>query len=123
LLVVDDDPYVLDLVRQLLNDSHYEIESVLDGVSALESIERQRPDAILLDLMLPRLDGFGVIEQLHGDPAHRTIPIVVITAKTLTAEEAARLHASVSAVIQKQGLDAGSLIRDIENAMQTQPLS
>ena len=105
LLVVDDDPHVVDLVRQLLDDQPYEIEAASDGQAALEAIAQRQPDVILLDLLMPRLDGFGVLEYLHHTPRYRDIPVIVLTAKTCTAEEQALLHTRVRTVIQKQGLE------------------
>jgi signal transduction histidine kinase/DNA-binding response OmpR family regulator len=61
LLVVDDDPHVVDMIRQLLDETAYTVDAAEDGVAALEVISQERPDVILLDLMMPRLDGFGVI--------------------------------------------------------------
>src|SRR6266571_2301272 len=61
LLVVDDDPQVVDMVRQLLEGEPYQVEAAGDGQEALEAISRRRPDVILLDLLMPRMDGFTVI--------------------------------------------------------------
>jgi CheY-like chemotaxis protein len=93
LLVVDDDPHVLDLVRQLLEDQPYEIEAAVDGQAALAAIARRRPDVILLDLLMPRLDGFAVLEYLHRTLRYRDIPVIVLTAKTCTPEEQTLLNA------------------------------
>ena len=120
LLVADDDPDVVDLVTQLVGDQ-YEMESARDGVEALAAIERERPDVLLLDLLMPGLDGFGVIERLRQNPEHRTIPVVVLTAKSLTADEIANLNSSVARVIQKQGLAGDALIREIEGALASRP--
>jgi CheY-like chemotaxis protein len=72
---------------------------------------------ILLDLMMPGLDGFAVIERLRQDPDQRTIPVVVLTAKSLTVDEAAGLNSRVAKVIDKQGLVGEALIREIEDAI------
>jgi len=117
LLVVDDDPQVIDMVCQFLEQTEYVVEGAEDGVAALEAIVRQRPDAILLDLVMPRLDGFGVIEQLKHDPDCRCIPVVVLTAKTLANEEIARLQDCVSQVVRKQGLDSETLIQELHRAL------
>ncbi|HLF02619.1 MAG TPA: response regulator, partial [Anaerolineales bacterium] len=116
LLVADDDPSVIDMVRQLLGEQ-YEIVSAADGVAALEAAARTRPDGILLDLLMPRLDGFGVIEQLQQNPEHRAIPIIVLTAKSLTADERARLKENVAQVIQKQGLEGEALLGELRKAL------
>jgi PAS domain S-box-containing protein len=118
LLVVDDDPSVADIVRQQLAGMAYTVDAAADGVAALEAIARQRPDAILLDLVMPRLDGFGLIEQLRQRPDYAAIPIIVLTAKTLSSTEAARLRASVAQVIQKQGMEENTLIRELQRALQ-----
>lgn len=117
LLIVDDDPQVVDLMRQFLEDEDYDIEAAMDGQEALEAIARQRPDIIFLDLLMPRLDGFGVIEQLRIDPDHHDIPIIVLTAKTLTEAERTMLQQSVLKVIEKRGLEPDALLREIRSAL------
>jgi signal transduction histidine kinase/DNA-binding response OmpR family regulator len=117
LLVVDDDPQVVELVHQLLADQPYEIEAAVDGQAALEAIARRQPDVILLDLLMPRLDGFGVLSYLHHTPSYRDIPVIVLTAKTCTAEEQALLHARVRTVIQKQGLERDGLLQEVRAAL------
>ena len=119
LLVVDDDPHVVDLVRQLLEGEPYEVVAAADGLEALEAIARKRPDVILLDLLMPRMDGLAVIDRLQQDPHDRKIPVVVLTAKTLTAAEHAVLEQSVLTVIQKRGLDRDTLIQELRGALQT----
>ena len=95
LLVVDDDPQMVDLVRQLLEDESYEVIAAADGHAGARGY---RPAAscglILLDLLMPHLDGFGVIEYLQQNPRYRDIPVLVLTAKTLTAEEKTLLSAA-----------------------------
>jgi signal transduction histidine kinase/CheY-like chemotaxis protein len=118
LLVVDDDSQVVDLVRQLLEDAPYEIEAALDGQEALEAISHRQPDVILLDLLMPRMDGFAVIEHLQQDPRSQHIPVIVLTAKMLTADERALLQQSVLKVFQKGGLDCDALIQELRNALQ-----
>jgi len=117
LLVVDDDPNVADMVRQLLHDQPYEIEAVVDGHEALEAVAQHCPSAILLDLMMPGMDGFEVIERLQGEPQYRAIPVIVLTAKSLTAAERAALEQSVLTVIHKLGLDRETLIDQLRAAL------
>jgi CheY-like chemotaxis protein len=107
----------VDLVHQLLADQPYEIEAAVDGQVALEAIARRQPDVILLDLLMPRLDGFGVLSYLHHTPSYRDIPVIVLTAKTCTAEEQALLHARVQTVIQKQGLERDGLLQEVRAAL------
>lgn len=117
LLVVDDDPQVADMVAQMLEERPYHIDTAVDGLSALKAIEQSPPDVILLDLMMPNLDGFGVIEQLRQHPQYGTIPVIVLTAKTLTRDEAASLRHSVTRVMHKQGLKEEHLIHELQQAL------
>jgi CheY-like chemotaxis protein len=118
LLVVDDDPQIIDLVRQLLEDEPYEIMSAADGQEALEVIADQPPQIILLDLLMPRMDGFTVIEHLQRDPQCRQIPVIVLTAKTLTILDQVMLEQSVQTVIQKRGLERDALIQELRTLLQ-----
>ena len=112
---------VADIVRQLVGGDDYVIDSADDGIAALEAVSRARPDAILLDLMMPRLDGFGVIEQLRRKHPPDFIPIIVLTAKAPSGEEEAWLRENMARVIQKQGLDAETLLRELQGALQRGP--
>jgi signal transduction histidine kinase/DNA-binding response OmpR family regulator len=117
LLVVDDDPNVADLVRQSLEDEPYRIDVAEDGLAALEAIATQRPDVILLDLLMPRMDGFEVIASLQKDPERRDIPVIVLTAKTLTRQERRSLEEHARAVIQKGALDRDSLMAELKQVL------
>jgi CheY-like chemotaxis protein len=117
-LLVDDDPDVVDLIQQLLHDGPYEIETAADGQEALEALSRQRPDLIMLDLLMPRLDGFAVVEHLREDDELREIPIIVLTAKTLTTKEQVRLEQGISSVLQKGQLDYEALVKEVHSALQ-----
>jgi GAF domain-containing protein/CheY-like chemotaxis protein len=118
-LVVDDDPLVADMLRQILPEKDFALESALDGMAGLEAIAHRRPDVILLDLMMPRLDGFSVIQQLRQNPGTQDLPIIVISAKELTAEESTRLKESAAYVMRKQGFDSERLLREINKALET----
>jgi signal transduction histidine kinase/DNA-binding response OmpR family regulator len=116
-LVVDDDPNVAEMLRQTLPESEFELDSAGDGRAGLRAIRTRHPDLILLDLMMPKLDGFGVIENLRADPELRNIPIIVISAKDLTSDESKKLRESVAFVMKKQGLDGSRLIHEISSAL------
>jgi CheY-like chemotaxis protein/anti-sigma regulatory factor (Ser/Thr protein kinase) len=117
LLVVDDDPHVIDMVRQLLEGEPCAVDVALNGREALRALARERPDVILLDLLMPELDGFGVLEELQADPSWRDIPVIVLTAKTLTAEEHALLNRRTNAVVKKHGLEREALLREVRRAL------
>ena len=113
LLVVDDDPKVVDMVQQMLDGEGFAIESAADGVEALTHLKGNQPDAILLDLLMPRMDGFQLIDEIHKQPRLGAIPIIVLTAKSLSNEEQAQLEKSVASIVQKQGLGSETLIKEI----------
>ena len=79
-LIVDDEPFNVDYLEQELEDSNYRIITARDGGEALETIRRELPDLVLLDIMMPVLDGFGVLARLKADPHLRDIPIIIISA-------------------------------------------
>jgi CheY-like chemotaxis protein len=116
-LVVDDDPDVAEMLRQTLPASDFVLASAEDGEAGLRAIAARRPDVILLDLMMPRLDGFGVIERLRADPELRNIPIIVISAKDLTEAESRTLKESVAFVMKKQGFDGDILVQEINSVV------
>jgi PAS domain S-box-containing protein len=116
-LVVDDDPNIADMLRQFLPESDFCLDSALDGIAGLQAVEENRPDILLLDIIMPGLDGFGVIEQLRANPQTRDLPIVVISAKELTAVESARLKESVAVVMRKQGFEGDKLVDEINNVL------
>ncbi len=116
-LVIDDDPQVADMLHQMLPEPDFKLESVEDGEAGLKAIEANRPNVLILDLMMPNLDGFGVIEKLRENPETRDLPIVVISAKELTKEESIRLSESVEHVIKKQGLDGEQLVKEIKGVL------
>jgi putative two-component system response regulator len=78
-LVVDDDESARHLLARLLSRQGYTVESAVDGVSALEAVQESEPDVVLLDVMMPGLDGFEVCRRLKGDPATRLTPVVLVT--------------------------------------------
>ena len=91
ILVVDDEPGIVQFVGAALEDEGYDVTTAADGRQAVAAAERSRPDLVVLDMMLPRLQGDGVareIRRLHGE-----IPIVLITADTAAREKAARMGA------------------------------
>jgi len=80
ILIVDDEPFNVDYLEQELADLHYETISAVNGQEALEKIRAAAPDLVLLDIRMPIMDGFTVLEHAKADPATRDIPIIVISA-------------------------------------------
>jgi len=110
LLVVDDDPLALELLRATLVPAGFDVLTAESGVEGLEIARRFRPDLILLDLMMPDLDGFAVIEALQADPGTGGIPVVVLTSKTMTAEEKARLNGRIAYLAHKSDFDRSAVL-------------
>jgi len=80
-LIVDDEPFNVDYLQQELEDSGYQIITAFNGQEALDKIQSQQPDLVLLDLMMPILDGFAVLAQMKADMVLRDIPVIIISAE------------------------------------------
>jgi signal transduction histidine kinase/DNA-binding response OmpR family regulator len=119
ILVVDDDPAVADLVRQLLEGEPYQIAAAADGVHALELIQGLQPDVVLLDLLMPAMNGFELIDRMKADPRLRQIPVLVLTAKDLTLAERTTLEQDTRGVIEKLGLSREMLVGELTAALQS----
>ncbi|RME37448.1 MAG: pyridoxal-phosphate dependent enzyme [Thermoflexia bacterium] len=112
--ILEDDPGARRLLRRILQArGQYQVFEAENGRQGLELIRQERPDAIFLDLMMPELDGFGVLEALQEDEDLRSIPVIVITAKELTPDERARLSGHVRALLQKGDFANEELLREL----------
>jgi PAS domain S-box-containing protein len=115
-LIVDDDPAARDRLARLVRDGGWRSVEAENGVAALEKLAEAQPSLILLDLVMPEMDGFELAARLRRDESFRDLPIVVVTGKELTLEERTRLNGSVATVFSKDedSLDALSMaLRDI----------
>lgn len=101
ILAVDDDIDILELVEASLTADGFDVITASDGRGALESAKDYAPDLILLDLMMPEMDGFEVIERLKSDAATRTIPVIMLTAKAQTHEKIQGLRSGADDYITK----------------------
>jgi phosphoserine phosphatase RsbU/P len=121
ILIVDDEPFNVDYLQQELEDRNYKTISAANGRDALEKVQAQSPDLILLDIMMPIMDGFEVLARLKADPVTRDIPVIVISANNnlksvvkgiqLGAEdylpkpfEEVLLHARIASCLEKKRL-------------------
>jgi len=115
-LLVEDDLTNRQLLARLLRKQGMAVVEAGDGRSALERVSEATPSLIILDLMLPVMDGITFVQQLRKNPTHHAIPIVVLTAKDLTAEDRERLGDSVRKVLQKGSCKREDVLGEINRA-------
>src|SRR6266511_1898313 len=101
ILIVDDEPFNLDLLEQELADYDYVIERASDGVEALEKIGVFKPDVILLDYMMPKMNGLEVVKRLRQIQEHKGIPVILLTAKATQEDKIAGLDAGADDYVTK----------------------
>ena len=116
-LVVDDDPKSVQLLGAYLTPAGYRVLSAFGGQEGIDVARQQRPNLIVLDLMMPEVNGFEVVEALKADVNTASIPIVIVTAKQITAEDRAILKGAVLKVIQKSEFKHGRFIDEVKRAM------
>jgi signal transduction histidine kinase/DNA-binding response OmpR family regulator len=120
ILVVDDDPKTRDMLRRTLQKVGWTVAEAANGSEAMEALARANPALVLLDLMMPGMDGFEVLERLRGDETWREVPVIIITAKDLTADDVDRLNGRVVKVLQKGAYQRRDLVRDIHGMIARQ---
>jgi signal transduction histidine kinase/CheY-like chemotaxis protein len=113
LLVVEDEPANAELLRRTLVREGWAVDHVSNGREALAAVATTRPELILLDLMMPEMDGLEFLEQLRRNPAAISIPVIVLTAKELSDDDRRRLHGRVSEVLSKGEFSAVALAEQI----------
>jgi signal transduction histidine kinase/CheY-like chemotaxis protein len=114
-LVVDDDPLIRELMRRTLEKEGCLVAEAENGRVALERVRERVPGLILLDLIMPEMDGFAFLLELRRQDAWRTIPVVVVTSKTLTTEERERLNGQVLQVLEKDARTRDLLLQDVRD--------
>ncbi len=113
LLVVEDDDATREMLCRILEGAGWRVREADNGRTAIFRLVEERPALILLDLMMPEIDGFELIEMLRTNPQWRSIPVVVITAMELTSAERARLDGYVQHVLQKGAYRRDELLREV----------
>jgi CheY-like chemotaxis protein len=120
IVMIDDNPSDLRLTRRMLQSSEdldYQIVEATTGRGGLKAIYNYHPDLIILDLMLPDVDGFSILETLKNDPKLADIPVVVVSAKTPTPAERAALEDGIRSIVEKASLDRKQLLDIIKGEL------
>ena len=113
ILCIDDDPQSLKLAKAILTKGGYQPVCLNGAQSALKWLQKERPAAIILDLMMPGMDGFEFMEHFRLRPDTRSVPVIVWTVKNLTREDRARFQASVRAVVSKGSGTPSQLLEEL----------
>jgi CheY-like chemotaxis protein len=119
-LVVEDDFDSRRIISNALRSDGWAVDEAENGRAALECIEKSRPTLILLDLMMPQMDGFEFVARFRESPANRNIPIVVLTAKEVTPDERVRLNGQVFKIVQKGSIGIDEILNDLASLISRQ---
>jgi PAS domain S-box-containing protein len=114
-LVVEDDAATREMLRRVVEEEGWAVAEAENGQAALERVAETQPGLILLDLMMPKMDGFEFVEELRQHEDWRSIPIVVVTAKDLTAEDRLRLNGYVEKILRKGAYNREELLADVRD--------
>jgi signal transduction histidine kinase/CheY-like chemotaxis protein len=117
ILLVEDDPVQRERARAWLEPQQWIVTEAANGREALRSIREERPDLILLDLMMPEMDGFQLVAALQQESGWRDIPVIVITAMDLTAADRARLNSGIESVLVKNSFEPRELVEHIRRVV------
>jgi CheY-like chemotaxis protein len=112
-LVVEDDPGARELLRCALEKEGWQVVEAANGQAGLDRLAGIRPSLILLDLMMPVMDGFEFLQELSKRPLLHVAPVVVITARELTEEDRRRLAGNVARVLQKSSTRVEDLLAEV----------
>ena len=114
-LILEDDPQQRDMLRKVLEEQSWDVEEAENGIAGLGLVAKRRPSLILLDLIMPQMDGFAFLGQLRKNTNWREIPVVVLTAMDLGPEERARLNGGVARVLEKSAFSLPELKEEIQS--------
>jgi CheY-like chemotaxis protein len=116
-LVIDDDPDLRQRLRDLLEEEGLQVDEAGDGRAALTRLDEQWPGLILLDLLMPGMDGFAFLTELQRRREGRSVPVVVLTGKDLTAADHQRLSGPIGKILRKGSLGREQLLAEVSALM------
>jgi len=118
---IEDEPEMIDLVKLILSRKGYQVLGAMGGREGLEAVGREMPDLVLLDLMMPDMDGWEVYQKMKADDATKGIPVIVVTAKAQSIDKVLGLHiAKVDDYITKP-FGPQELLESVERVLARQP--
>ena len=120
-LVVDDDPDVRAMLGRMLEKTGWDVDEAENGRLALDHLAERRPALILLDLMMPVMDGFDFLVELHAIPDRRDIPVIVLTAKDLTDEDRRVLSGRVEQIVDKEAWPNERVVEVVQKLADDRP--
>jgi hypothetical protein len=116
--VVEDDAATREVIRRALERDGWLVREASNGRAGLEAISHEPPDLVVLDLMMPEMDGFEFVAELRQLEAGRHLPVVVVTAKEVTAEDRARLSGGVSRILHKGSFTREELVTELRRSLE-----
>ncbi|MDP9268054.1 MAG: response regulator [Acidobacteriota bacterium] len=122
-LVVDDDPKAVELIAVRIVGLAGTVLRAYGGCEAIEIARRELPDLIVLDLLMPDVNGFDVVDALKEQLATASIPILVVTAKQVTADDRSKLNSCVSTIMEKASFDGDRFAQEVRRAMSGRPVA
>jgi len=121
ILLVEDDHGIRQMMNVMLTKEGFNVVEAVDGKAALQFIERTQPSLILLDLMMPEMDGFSFLDEFRTMEKWRETPVIVVTAKDLTVEERTRLSLSVEKIVNKGNISKGEMVKMVRQFLARAP--
>jgi PAS domain S-box-containing protein len=116
-LVIDDDPVVLELMEAVLRPEGFEVLKAIDGGQGVQIARERNPALVVLDLLMPEMNGFEVVDEMHGSPQTAGIPIVVLTNRSLSREEKNRLNGRIIAIRQKSEFNRADFVAQVRSLL------
>ena len=122
ILIVDDDPDIIEGILMILETQPYRLETARDGKQCMEVIEKEVPDLVILDLLMPRMDGWGVIREMRSTPKYASVPILILSTVIEDAshrryELETGMSMDIQGYVQKPAKPA-NLLQRVENILQ-----
>ena len=118
ILVIDDDQLTRKNLKNILSEQNYTTDEAINGIDGLKKLKKLKPDLIILDLLMPEMDGFSFLEKFHEEYPENNIPIFVITAKELTKKDQEELKRYKLKAISKKDLDISDISKKLNNLLE-----